>query len=87
MYNKGDIIINKKSPTLILRVINPETKESIIVDSSKNEYIGKKTKFTEEKYYNKFEPKTQEDNIKLIKYKQKCKAYEKRNKEKVISYI
>lgn len=45
MYKSGDIIINKKNPTFILRVLNREMNSAIVVDSKNSSNIGKKVNF------------------------------------------
>ena len=87
MYSTEDILINKKNPTLVIRVLDSKTRSCVIVDSKNSKYIGRKSIYNKDEFYNKFEPKTQEDNLKLIRYKQKCKTYEKRKKEKVRTYL
>lgn len=87
MYSAGDVLINKKNPTLVVRVLDSKTRSCVIVDSKNGEYIGRKSTYNKDEFYNKFEPKTQEDNLKLIRYKQKCRTYEKRKTEKVRSYL
>lgn len=87
MYSLGDVLINKKNPTLVVRIIDLKTRSCVIVDSKNSQYIGRKSTYNKDEFYNKFEPKTKEDNLKLIRYKEKCKCYEKQKKEKIKTYL
>lgn len=50
MFKQEDIIINKKNPSYILKVIN-DNKDCIIVGSSNTDLIGRKTRYKEDKFY------------------------------------
>lgn len=61
MYKPEDIIVNKKNPSYILKVIN-NNKDCIIVGSTNTELIGRKVKYNDDKFY-----ELEKDPIKKIK--------------------
>jgi len=88
MFNEGDIIANKKNPTYVLQVLNPEEKQCVIVSSTNPDIIGKRKFVGDFKFYKKQElNNTIDDNLKRIIYNFKAKQFLTPKRRKIKSYL